>query len=751
MRPMIFKELLIKMVYWKSYEKNITLPIHFLETKTIYISNKSGKNLNIGEVVKISTYENNKVTASLIKHIFFRTFLERNTGKTPNGFYPFRLNSSKKQDDLVREFLPDNLQGKISFKKQIEIQLRFIEHKGKPTFGFVINMPRIWSFELSCKEIKNQIDLIGIEVLHRQELPFMNTKVMTPITPFIGIIKSINIDNEIAVVSTNEGDKTYPLNELYLRRTSYNIKSYLTAIIGEVKTEKVFDSIFNKKEKILDLENLYSEIETMAKWISQDKNGNKLSYQNLDGFCFTINKNSNLNNQNIRLFEPTFIYNQARTQTDKYPDRGLTNFGPYDSSIFPFKTFKVLAICSKEIRGHFTHFLSSLFDGMPNSKYFKKGLKSKYELQKIDCKVEDIFDFGIDNYDRIIRELDDKPDIVIIEIPSSFRKCAINKNPYYILKAKFFSMGIPLQFVSTENIRKFNEYKVNAIALQIYAKVGGIPFLLPFDSTVDRELVIGIGHSMIRNNSYKGNKQNRIVGITTFFSGDGQYLLSNKAKEVGYEEYFEELLSNLKRTLDQLIDEQSWEKGDTVRLVFHIFKPIKNVEFDVVKTLVKEYHDYNINFAFVTISKKHPFILFDKYQKGKFNKFSNKTIGKFVPKRGSNIRLDSNRCLIQMLGVDEMKTNKHGSSSPLLISIRIPEGNYDMSELRSLMFRDLDYLVQQIYRFTYLSWRGFLKNEDPVTMKYSNLIADILGKLRLIDSWDSSCINLQLKRKKWFL
>jgi hypothetical protein len=49
---------------------------------------------------------------------------------------------------------------------------------------------------------------------------------------------------------------------------------------------------------------------------------------------------------------------------------------------------------------------------------------------------------------------------------------------------------------------------------------------------------------------------------------------------------------------------------------FSHFKPIKNVEFDVISQLIKDIPDYNIKFAFVTISKTHPNLIFDTNQKG---------------------------------------------------------------------------------------------------------------------------------------
>jgi len=186
-------------------------------------------------------------------------------------------------------------------------------------------------------------------------------------------------------------------------------------------------------------------------------------------------------------------------------------------------------------------------------------------------------------------------------------------------------------------------------------------------------------------------------------------------------------------------------------LIFHIFKPIKNTEFDVISQLVREISQFKIKFAFVTISNVHPTILFDSNQRGFTRYGSTIAKGELIPNRGSNIILDDKTCIVQMLGAKELKTSGQGMSRPILINIRTPQGNYNSTDLNDLLFYDLRYITQQIFSFTYLSWRSFLPGEEPATMKYSNLISRLLGKMRNVPNWDADNLNYGLKRKKWFL
>jgi len=715
----------------------------------IYISNKDGdENLVLGKLAERNTFGDNEVTGSLIKHIFFRTFKDRFKRYTPVDFYPFRFFSGK--DDIIKHALPDKLKDKICYKKLIEVQLRLTEINGVKRFGFLINIRRNWIFNISCAELHAEgFDLKNLDVLHAETLPGL-TNILAPNEEFVGTLKEIV--GTKATVETNEGLKEFELKELFIRKTKFNIWNYLSFATSQRKSDEILNIIESKRSDIYNPKSLYAEITRIAEHLFTE-NGQPVLFQNKDGFCFTVNRKPLDISNTIQLRKPTFIFDHAGTKNNNSnPDEGLSNFGPYDSITFDIKTPNILCICNKNNRGVFTNFLSGLKDGLPQSKYFQKGLQRKYDLQDVLFNVKEIQDFTVNEYLDAIRSEDErKPHLAIIEIPAAFKRYDDRNNPYYAIKAKLLSLEIPVQYVTSEVINSHNEYILNSLALQMYAKMGGIPWVLPSQRSVDREIVIGIGHSWLRKNQYAGAEQNRVVGITTFLSSDGQYLLADKVKDVAFEDYFTELLKSLKNSIQRLSSEQGWSEGETVRLIFHIFKPIKNTEFDVISQLVREINQFNIKFAFVTISQHHPYMLFDINQPGVQKYGNSNTIGAYIPNRGSNIFLDSETCIVQMLGASELKTAKQGMSKPIQIKIRTPQGNYDNNGLNDLIFHDLSYITQQIFSFTYLSWRSFLPGEEPATMKYSNLISRLLGKMRSVPGWDADKLNYGLKRKKWFL
>ena len=66
-------------------------------------------------------------------------------------------------------------------------------------------------------------------------------------------------------------------------------------------------------------------------------------------------------------------------------------------------------------------------------------------------------------------------------------------------------------------------------------------------------------------------------------------------------------------------------------------------------------------------------------------------------------------------------------------------------------YRDLQYLSEQVLKFTSLSWRGTQPAEDPVTIYYSEMMARLLARLREVDGWSPSILNTSLRHSMWFL
>jgi hypothetical protein len=728
----------------------------FRDGDFIYISNKDGGDDHaLGESHQVHVHRDLKITSSLVKHVFFRTFKDRFPDRLPREFYPFRIDGKRSSNDMLSGLMSAELRQSVEYRKVIEVQLRHHVQGGQEQFGFVISTSGQWVLNATCNKMHDQgFELIGRDVLHSEIIPGIEG-ILAPSEDLVGNVLSITGDT--ALVQTNEGEQVFPLNELYLRKSKSNILDYIAHRSTDALAHQVDQAVAQYQRQQSQGLVQYSETAQIAKLLFSEKGDRgtlgPVLFHNKDGFSYTVAPEPLELGTHRRLQEPNFIFDHAATKVQAtYPDKGLNNFGPYDATTFTPKSPTIVAICLKRNRGAFTSFLASLRDGMPQSRYFTKGMMKKYDLQDLLIQVEELETTSQDSYNAAIRKMMEgrKPDLALIEIPASFRQEPHASNPYYQIKAKLLSLEIPVQFITTELVGRIKDYILNSIALQMYAKMGGTPWVLPANQSVDREIVVGIGHSIIRDNAFQGAAQNRVVGITTYMSSDGQYLLGERVRDVPYDEYFTELLKNLQAAIDKLRQEQAWKRGDTVRLIFHVFKPLKNVEHDVVVKLLEHYPEFRIQYAFVTIGRNHPYRLYDPEERGvpPFNGSQEKK-GAFAPMRGTMVQLDKHSCIVQMIGPFETKTVSHGVSVPMQIRLWLPEAQNENAMQH--VFSDIGYIAQQVFAFTYLSWRGFLPGDQPATMLYSNLMASLLGRLRLVQGWDPDRLNYTMKRKKWFL
>jgi hypothetical protein len=369
-------------------------------------------------------------------------------------------------------------------------------------------------------------------------------------------------------------------------------------------------------------------------------------------------------------------------------------------------------------------------------------LKSLFRLSSVEPVLKEVENSFADAYEEAIeaaiRDADNQGfDLALVECADEFKSVPLAENPYYRARSRLMSYGIPTQGVRDEHLRAplaSLQWSLAPMALQIYAKVGGTPWRLPGSQSVDREILVGVGNSLERPNLWSGAEQSKVVGITTFFLGDGSYLLGERLRSVPYDEYFEELLKSLKTSIENVAQEYAWKEGETVRLVFHIFKPIKNVEADVVARLIESFTQFRILFAFVTISTQHPWMMFRDVSE------KNGRCVVTLCDRGDNLILDPHHCLLQIRGDRDRPNRKQ--RPPFPVSVRVHEKS---------TYKDLKFISQQIHDFAFLSWRSFFPSEAPVTIFYSNLIASESSRLNRIPGWKPGFLDRHFRRKQWFL
>ncbi len=621
----------------------------------------------------------------------------------------------------------------------------------EPVYGLIFDIDTFYEIGLTIEDLLNKnIDIHNIYVVSREKRDFGNFNLQKAILQ--GRIESIT--GGIAKLSDFREKEQIEINQIYPEASKRNFKKILLYLIGEDKYKEVIERLEKDTFNLLGAEGKLKELEKIKSEMKKYE-----PFECASDLKFTVADSFLLENDSVLSFRkyriPTFIFDPAKNKTHHWHDDGLNEYGPFDSESFAKKNPKLAIVVPKEYKGEVETFISAFKNGILKSKRFEKGFVRKYHLndfEKLDFIP--IENKDIENAAKIYKNAclstleNNSFDLAVIIIDEQFHQLKGNKNPYLVSKSTFMSQGIPVQEIEIETIRdRYSwQYTLNNFSLACYAKLGGIPWTISSLQPVSHELVIGLGSATVfREGRLSGTK--RYVGITTVFSADGNYLLSNISKEVTFEEYERELLKSLKLCIEEVSKRNAWQSGDNVRLVFHqTFKKFKDIEVETIKKFVNELADYNVEFAFVHISDQGPLILLDKNQEGKpitydkNPKYRGLIKGRFVPDRGYNSKLNPYEAILTLTGPNQLLTPFQPVPKPITISLH-----------RGSTFRDIDYLCRQIYEFTFLSWRSFNPTTKPVTILYSNLIAGLLGLLRDVENWNPDILRTKLKFSRWFL
>lgn len=458
--------------------------------------------------------------------------------------------------------------------------------------------------------------------------------------------------------------------------------------------------------------------------------------------------------------KPTYIFDQTGSKTDTWHDRGLNQHGPYTSKIFTPNRPRFCVICQKAQKGSVEQFLHKLINGIvpaqtPASSpartprnYFEKGLLRKYALQDVTYEFFLAEDRQPRSYKEACRQALEKHggglkcDLALVQIEENFHQLPVDQNPYFIAKESFLAHQIPVQEFEIETAQKPDrelQYSLNNMALATYAKLNGIPWLLKANPAIAHELVVGLGSASIAEGRLGARE--RHVGITTVFSGDGNYHLTNVSRAVTMDGYQAAFLEALRKAVSKVQQDMNWRPKDHVRLVFHAsFKRFNRDEINAVKTLMRELGDYEVEYAFLQLSEDHPYLIFDQSQGGVTDFDTKRTKGVYAPKRASTLQLSNRDMLLCLTGPNEVKRPEDGLPSPLLLNLH-----------KDSSFTDMTYLTRQVFAFACHSWRTFLPSSVPVTIQYSDLIARTLGHLSLLDRWDPDVMLGRIGKTRWFL
>ncbi|HCF2132217.1 TPA: hypothetical protein NIA40_000311 [Pseudomonas aeruginosa] len=539
-------------------------------------------------------------------------------------------------------------------------------------------------------------------------------------------------------------EELLPLDELYLEASPENLRHLLQHLTRNTSGKvlgKIDEIVFENSRGRARMEH----IARISDWL---RGLGEIELQ--EGLSVGIgNLLSEKDAQNFPRFTegttPTYVFDAGTLKSESRAAVGLSKFGPYSRHVFTPTRPNVCVICDRARRGQFELFLRKFRDGLTvdgKSLPFGRGFLGIYGLQDINLTFVEADAFTADAYhaaaSKAVRMAAEGAPwhLALVQTERDSRQLAPQKNPYLVAKAAFLSNQIPTQFVAFETFSMAPlslAYTLSNLALAVYAKLGGIPWLIKSDKGIAHEVVIGLGSAAIGESRF--SRKERIVGITSVFRGDGGYLLSNLSNAVPMSKYGEALTESLQATLQRVRNEMNWIKGDSVRVIVHAFKPMRNTEVESVKAALKEFSEFDLQFAFLHVKQDHPYLLFDD------DSIGTKGRGEKTPVRGLFAEIGHNETLLTLTGPQQLKRSTDGLPKPLLLSLH-----------RDSTFTDIIYLTEQVYWFSNHSWRSFLPAAMPVTIYYSDLVAGLLGRLdRLGSRWSPSVMLGKIGTTRWFL
>lgn len=659
----------------------------------------------------------------------------------PERVRPFRFLAQK--DEFVASFsanqqLPEIVRNGFTIRPRFELEARTIELvEGELRVVVAMSLAMQWEISTSLPDLAMQsVQLDGLYVVLKNPQPGERR--------LVGRIKSVNHGN-VELDETMDSRTSIAADLVRLEGSKSSFKRCLSKLLGtryrdfEVQRD-IWEAKFTSGpsfDEVLDKFSRNSRSVSLGPGIVATI-----------GAAITIQKTQGA--PIYRELPPVeYCFDAAKTKRKTIPWNGLVEFGPYDRDTFEKRTPRILVVVPQSEQNKAEQIFGTFLDGVPNGQY-PVGFARLFNLRQVKfdtCPVADQRlaprQHAAAYRSAIEAHLSSGAsyDAALVVVPDLHGQLPDELNPYLHSKALLLTNGIPSQILRVATLHQSDEsiqYTLRNIAVSLYAKMDGAPWTVSHSRTYNDEIVIGMGIAEVAGSRVE--KRQRHVGITTVFLGDGNFLLSNISKECTYDEYPEVLTASTKSILAEVKRRNGWQPGDRVRIVFHSAKPLKNIEIDelIAECVADVAGEQIVEFASLQVSQDHPFKVLDRSQRGK--KYGRTMKGVFAPARGFIMQLGASTRLLSINGPDQIKRALSPLPSPLLVHLH-----------RRSTSKSLDALTEQILKFTSMTWRSTSPAAMPVTIYYSELIAELLARFRKLPDWSPALLNTKLRASKWFL
>jgi len=385
--------------------------------------------------------------------------------------------------------------------------------------------------------------------------------------------------------------------------------------------------------------------------------------------------------------------------TDIVPMNGMKEYGPFDlsdtSNIHFFYIFHKDDFAVAEKIDNFFKGKERGFGGL------SKFIHTPYHTEKgFSICFEDLDNPWSEIYTKIT-EKHFEPDIQYIAIYiSPFSKNSPDKSRrkiYYRLKELLLKKGISSQVIDAEKVLSNDKYYFSLpnIAIAILAKLNGIPWRL--DNTVKKELVVGVG--AFKNPDFDV----QYIGSAFSFSNNGRF---NR-----FECFQQDQTRELAGSIIKSVKDYAALNPDIKRLVIHFYKTMSQDELQPIEDGLKRL-GLGIPVFIVSINKTESsdIVAFDLGWKD------------LMPLSGTYINIGYNKFLL--FNNTRYSNNQFnfydGFPFPIKLKIYCTQKELvdDIKTVREL--------IDQVYQFSRMYWKSVRQQNLPVTIKYPEMVAEML-------------------------
>ncbi len=400
---------------------------------------------------------------------------------------------------------------------------------------------------------------------------------------------------------------------------------------------------------------------------------------------------------------------------------GLTKFGGFNTK----SNVEIIPFCVGGFENKMTNLLKALQTGSATFKGAGKTFATQIKYTSIIAKPQ-----ATDFLEECKRLLQQNPTwegnnnldrLFLIHIPQNDYDVYDIHSPYYVLKEYLLEKGIPVQMLDSDTLNK-TDYKDLNLALNIVAKTGGIPWVLP-NELPDADVFIGLSYSQ-----YKTKEQlYRTMGYANVFTkyGEWKYYKGN-ASAFSYDErdkYFYELVVDTMKALENEISESP---AVHIHYSAKFSKKNKAAILKAVQSIRPK-----AKVTFVWLNSGHNIRMFDNRMEGN---------GSLA--RGNYVTTSPRQFYLSTTGYNTLRKSL-GTAIMLEVNVNTePQQAGQLTQFKTI--------AQHLLALTKLNWASSQSiNAEPVTIKYARSIAQ-LSKVFLLRRGEFR-LHKVLEKTPWFI